>query len=51
MRDNGTYIHIPSDAPGFLIAQRLVTSGLVPRSVSQEHHILLFVEIRLKSGH
>ncbi|MDR0631483.1 MAG: hypothetical protein LBF66_02865, partial [Holosporales bacterium] len=26
----------PSDAPGFLKAQGLVTSGLVPRSVSRE---------------
>ncbi|MDR0631073.1 MAG: hypothetical protein LBF66_00680 [Holosporales bacterium] len=29
-------IHIPSDDPGFLIDQSLVTSGLVPRSVSLE---------------
>ncbi|MDR0631581.1 MAG: hypothetical protein LBF66_03380 [Holosporales bacterium] len=29
-------IHIPSDVPGFLRAQSLVTSGLVPRSVSRE---------------
>ncbi|MDR0631118.1 MAG: hypothetical protein LBF66_00910 [Holosporales bacterium] len=30
------FIHIPSDAPGFLRDQSLVTSGLVPRSVSRE---------------
>ncbi|MDR0631161.1 MAG: hypothetical protein LBF66_01145 [Holosporales bacterium] len=30
------HIHIPSDAPGFLRDQSLVTSGLVPRSVSRE---------------
>ncbi|MDR0631353.1 MAG: hypothetical protein LBF66_02155 [Holosporales bacterium] len=29
-------IHIPSDAPGFLRDQNLVTSGLVPRNVSRE---------------
>ncbi|MDR0631544.1 MAG: translocation/assembly module TamB [Holosporales bacterium] len=29
-------IHIPSDVPGFLRDQSIVTSGLVPRSVSRE---------------
>ncbi|MDR0631576.1 MAG: hypothetical protein LBF66_03355 [Holosporales bacterium] len=33
-------IHIPSDAPGFLRDQSLVTSGLVPRSVSREPYRL-----------
>ncbi|MDR0631308.1 MAG: hypothetical protein LBF66_01915 [Holosporales bacterium] len=34
-------IHIPSDVPGLLRAQSLVTSGLVFRSVSREPYNLI----------
>ncbi|MDR0631079.1 MAG: hypothetical protein LBF66_00710 [Holosporales bacterium] len=36
MQNSPKNMHIPSDVPGFLRAQSLVTSGFVPRSVSRE---------------
>ncbi|MDR0631042.1 MAG: hypothetical protein LBF66_00490 [Holosporales bacterium] len=37
-------IHIPPDASGLLRDQSLVTSGLVPRSVSRESYSCIAVQ-------